>query len=141
MGAPEVSPWLFLFNLLCLLLSFFCISRGQIRRLACIFSLIGLLICGWVLVNISPTQMQMTQAMKQALGADYLEKIPVRLSANMQTHPFNLVDSFRGIALGKTRHQKDIIFATPGGVPLKMEVYQPPEVGKYPAVIVIYGGA
>ncbi|MDZ8189378.1 MAG: alpha/beta hydrolase [Nostoc sp. ChiSLP02] len=140
-GAPEVSPWLLLLNLLCLLLSFFCIRRGQIRRLACIVSLIGLLICGWVLVNIPFTQMQMAKAMKQELGADYLQEIPVELSAKMQTHPFNLVNSFQGIALGKTRHQKDIIFATPGGVPLKMEVYQPPEVGKYPAVIVIYGGA
>jgi len=79
--------------------------------------------------------------MKQALGADYLEKIPLELKAKMRTHPFNLVNSFRGIALGKTRHQKDIIFANPAGVPLKMEVYQPQEVGKYPAVIVIYGGA
>ncbi|RCJ25454.1 esterase [Nostoc sp. ATCC 43529] len=140
-GAPEVSPWLFLLNLLCLLLSFFSIRRRKIRRLVCIFSVIGLLICGWVLVNIPFTQMQMDKAMKQDLGVDYLEKIPVQLSAKMQTHPFKLVNSFRGIALGKTRHQKDIIFATPGGVPLKMEVYQPPEVGKYPAAIVIYGGA
>ncbi|MFN6561158.1 MAG: alpha/beta hydrolase [Nostoc sp. ChiSLP01] len=140
-GAPEVSPWLFLLNLLSLLLSFFWIRRRQLRRLACTVSLIGLLICGWVLANIPLTQMQMAQAMKQDLGADYLEKIPVQLSAKMQTHPFNLVNSFRGIALGKTRHQKDIIFATPAGVPLKIEVYQPPEVGRYPAVIVIYAGA
>ncbi|MBD2518306.1 alpha/beta hydrolase [Nostoc sp. FACHB-973] len=140
-GAPEVSPWLFLLNLLSLLLSFFCISQRQLQPLACIVSLIGLLICGWVLVNIPLTQMQMAQAMKQELGADYLEKIPVQLSTKMQTHPFNLVNFFRGIASGKTRHQKDIIFAAPGGVPLKMEVYQPPQVGKYPALIVIYGGA
>ncbi|WP_445637524.1 Esterase [Nostoc sp. DSM 114161] len=140
-GAPEVSPWLFLLNLLSFLLSFFCIRRRQLRRLACTVSLIGLLICGWVLVNIPVTQMQMAKAMKQDLGADYLEKIPVQLSTKMQPHPFNLVNSFRGIALGKTRHQKDIIFATPAGVPLKMEVYQPPEVGKYPAAIVIYAGA
>ncbi|MHC5730167.1 MAG: alpha/beta hydrolase, partial [Nostoc sp.] len=59
----------------------------------------------------------------------------------MQTHPFDLVNFFRGIPLGKMRHQKDIIFASPAGVPLKMEVYQPSEVGKYPAVVVIYGGA
>ncbi|MFN6469867.1 MAG: alpha/beta hydrolase [Nostoc sp. SerVER01] len=140
-GAPEVSPWLFLLNLLSLLLSFFCIRRRQIRRLACAASLIGLLICGWVLANIPLTQMQMAKVMTQDLGADYLEKIPVQLTTKMQPHPFNLVNSFRGIALGKTRHQKDIIFAAPGGVPLKMEVYQPPEVGKYPALIVIYAGA
>ncbi|MDZ8085750.1 MAG: alpha/beta hydrolase [Nostoc sp. DedQUE12b] len=140
-GAPEVSPWLFLLNLLFLLLSLFYIRRRQLQRLVCIFSLIGLLICGWVLVNIPPTQMQMAKAMKQGLGVNYLEQIPVQVRAKMQTHPFNLVNFFWGIPLGKTRHQKDILFASPGGVPLKMEVYQPPEVGKYPAVVVIYGGA
>ncbi|MFN6475511.1 alpha/beta hydrolase [Nostoc sp. DedQUE07] len=140
-GAPEVSPWLFLLNLLFLLLSLFYICRRQLQRLVYIFSLIGLLICGWVLVNIPLTQMQMAKAMKQGLEANYLEQIPVQVRANMQTHPFNLINFFRGIALGKTRHQKDILFASPGGMPLKMEVYQPPEVGKYPAVVVIYGGA
>lgn len=140
-GAPEVSPWLFLLNSLSLLFSFFYIRRRKIRRLSFIFSLIGLLICAWVLVNIPLTEIQMDQNMKQGLGANYLEKIPVQIRAKMQTHPFNLVNFFGGIPLGKTRHQKDIIFASPAGVPLKMEVYQPPEVGKYPAVVVIYGGA
>ncbi|MEH1834725.1 MAG: alpha/beta hydrolase [Nostoc sp.] len=140
-GAPEVSPWLLLLNLLSLLFSFFYIRHRKLQRLACIFSLIGLLICGWVLVNIPLTQIQMAKAMKQGLGTNYLEQIPVQVRAKMQTHPFNLVNFFGGIALGQTRHQKDILFASPAGVPLKMEVYQPPEVGKYPAVVVIYGGA
>ncbi|MEH2179634.1 alpha/beta hydrolase [Nostoc sp.] len=140
-GAPEVSPWLLLFNLLFLLLSLFYIRHRQLQRLVCIFSLIGLLICGWVLVNIPSTQMQMAKAMKQGLGAIYLEQIPPKVRAKMQTYPFNLVNFFQGITLGKTRHQKDILFASPGGVSLKMEVYQPPEVGKYPVVVVIYGGA
>ncbi|MBC1218859.1 alpha/beta hydrolase [Nostoc sp. UCD121] len=140
-GAPEVSPWLLLLNSFSLLLSFFCIRRYKIRRLSCIFSSIGLLLCVWVLANIPLTQMQMDKAMKQGLGTDYLEQIPVQVRAKMQTHPFDLVNSFRGIALGKIRYQKDILFASPAGVPLKMEVYQPPEAGKYPAVVVIYGGA
>ncbi|MDZ7967818.1 MAG: alpha/beta hydrolase [Nostoc sp. DedSLP03] len=140
-GAPEVSPWLFLLNLLFVLLSLFYIRRRKLQRLVCIFSFIGLLICGWVLVNIPPTQMQMAKAMKQGLGANYLEQIPVKVRAKMQSHSFDLVNFFWGIPLGKTRHQKDILFASPGGIPLKMEVYQPLEVGKYPAVVVIYGGA
>ncbi len=140
-GAPEVSPWLFGLNLLSLLLSFFCVRQRQSQRLACILSLTGLLLCAWVLVNIPLTQMQMAKAMKQGLGADYLEQIPVEVSAKMQTHPFTLVNTFRGISSGKTRHQTDILFATSAGVPLKMEVYQPLEVGKYPALIGIYGGA
>ncbi|MBH8551922.1 alpha/beta hydrolase [Nostocaceae cyanobacterium CENA357] len=140
-GAPEISPWLFLLNLLCLLLAFFYIHRRQLQRLICIMSLIGLLICGWVLVNIPLTQMQMARAMKQGLGGDYFKQIPALVSAQMQTHPFNLVNFFRGIPSSKTRHQTGILFAKPAGVPLTMEVYQPPEIGKYPTLVVIYGGA
>jgi acetyl esterase/lipase len=140
-GVPEISPGLFLLNLLFLLLAFFGIRRCQLQPLTGIISLIGLLICGWVLVNIPLTQMQMARAMKQGLGADYLKQIPALASAQMQTHPFNLVNFFSGIPSGKIRHQTSILFATPAGVPLTMEVYQPPEVGKYPALVVIYGGA
>ncbi|MDZ8054700.1 MAG: alpha/beta hydrolase fold domain-containing protein [Aulosira sp. ZfuVER01] len=140
-GAPEISPWLFILNLLSLLLAYLCIYKHQLKRIACIFSLIGLLICSSVFINISPTQMQMAQAIKLGLGENYLAQIPPQFSAKMQTQPFSLVNSFRGIPLGKIRHKTEIIFATPAGVPLEMQVYQPPKVGKYPALVVIYGGA
>ncbi|WP_392407573.1 alpha/beta hydrolase [Chlorogloeopsis fritschii] len=140
-GAPEVSPWLFILNLVSLVFAFFYIRRHQLKRLAFIFSLLGLLICSWVLINIPITQMQMTKAMEQGLGADYLKQVPLKVSANMQPYPFMLVNTFRGIPLSKIRHKSDILFATPQGVPLKMEIYQPPKVGKYPALIVMYGGA
>lgn len=140
-GAPEVSPWLLILNVLSLLLSFFGIRQRKIQRLAYIFSCIGLLFCSLVLVNITTTQMQIEQGMKQGLGANYLDKIPIQVSTKMQPSPFSLINTFRGIPLGKIRHQTGIIFANPAGVALKMEVYQPQEVGKYPALVVIYGGA
>ncbi len=140
-GAPEVSPWLFGLNAIALFFSWLCIRRPHLQRLACIASLTGLLICASLLANIPPTQMQMASAMTQGLGADYLEKIPASLRAKMRSHPFSLTDSLLGIHLLKTRHQTNIRFATPAGIELSMEVYQPPEVGKYPAVVVIYGGA
>ncbi|BAY99657.1 alpha/beta hydrolase domain-containing protein [Tolypothrix tenuis PCC 7101] len=140
-GAPEVSPWLFILNIISLLTALLCIYQPQIQIITCIFSLIGLMLCGSVLVKIAPTQMQMSAAIQQELGENYLAQIPLQVSAKMQPQPFSLANSFRGIPLEKIRHKKDILFATPGGVPLKMEVYQPEEVGKYPALVVIYGGA
>jgi acetyl esterase/lipase len=140
-GAPEVSPWLFGLNLFSLLLCFFCIPQRQLQRLTCIVSLIGLLICALVLVNIPSTQIQMAEAMKRGLGKDYLDKIPVLASVKMQPSPFVLANTLQGISSGKTRHQSGVLFATPAGVSLKIEVYQPPEAGKYPALVVIYGGA
>lgn len=139
-GAPEISPWLFILNLLSLLAAILCIHQPQIQLFASIFSLIGLILCSSVLIKIAPTQMQMAVAIKKGLGENYATQIPPQLIAKMQSQPFSLVNSFRGIPLEKVRHKKHI-FATPAGEPLEMEVYQPPEVGKYPALVVIYGGA
>jgi acetyl esterase/lipase len=140
-GAPEVSPWLLLLNITALLLAWFILYRPKIKLIACIASLMGILICGWVLVNIQPTQAQMARAMEQGLGKDYLEKIPVNAKLQMRSTPFTFADSFQGIALGQIRHLKDITFTTSANIPLKMEIYQPPQKGIYPALVVIYGGA
>lgn len=139
--APEICPWLFLLNFITLILSFLFVYQPQIKRIVYIFGLIGLLICSLELASITPTQIQMTAAMNQALGSDYQQKIPVEVKANMRKHPFILADIFRGISLQKTRHITGINFATPAGLPLNMEVYQPAKVGKYPAIVFIYGGA
>lgn len=138
--APEISPWLFALHIITLLLSLLFISQPRLKKTIRIFNLIGLLICSWQLASIIPTQMQISAGMSQELGADYQQKIPVELKSNMRKHPFILTDVFRGIPLTKTRHLTGINFATPAGVPLNMEVYQPPKVGKYPALVVIYGG-
>ncbi|QIR40898.1 alpha/beta hydrolase [Tolypothrix sp. PCC 7910] len=139
-GAPEISPWLFILNLLSLLAAILYIHQPQIQIFASIFSLIGLILCSSVLIKIAPTQVQMAVAIKKGLGENYSTQIPPQLSAKMQSQPFSLVNSFTGIPLEKVRHKKDI-FATPAGEVLEIEVYQPPEVGKYPALVVIYGGA
>lgn len=138
-GAPEISPWLLGLNAIALLFSWLYIRRRYLQRLAYIFSLTGLLLCASVLVNIAPTQTQMATAIAQNLGADYLEKIPQQVKALWRSHPFSLTDSLFGI---HTKSQPtNISFATPAGIKLNMQVYQPPKVGKYPAIVVIYGGA
>ena len=67
--APEICPWLFVLNLITLILSLLFINQRQLKRSLCIFSLIGLLICSWELASIIPTQIQMNAAMVRALGA------------------------------------------------------------------------
>ena len=42
---------------------------------------------------------------------------------------------------GGTRMQRDIRFATAGGVDLTVDVHQPAAAGRYPAVVQVYGGA
>ncbi len=139
--APEICPWLFVLNIITLFLSLIFIRQLQIQQTVCILSLIGLMVCSLQLAAIAPTEIQFNKAIAQSLGTDYQQEIPVEFKAEMRKQPFILADVFRGISLKKTRHITNINFATPTGVPLNMEVYQPEKVGKYPAIVAIYGGA
>lgn len=139
--APEICPWLFIFNFIVFLFSFFFINQIKIKRIACSFSLISILICSWQLAMIIPTQLKLNAAINSTLGKNYQKNIPTEIKMRMRKQPFILTEAFQGIPLQKTRHLTGIQFANPAGVALNMEVYQPEKVGKYPAIIVIYGGS
>ena len=140
-GAPEVSPWLLGLNGIATLLSLPKLSPLWLRRFALSCGLVGLILSALPLLQVPMTEQQAKTAMQKALGADYLESIPSYWQAQMRPQPFVLTDTFRGIPSSKVRHTSGIRFAAPDGVPLSLEVYRPPQVGKYPALIVIYGGA
>ncbi|MBC7972267.1 MAG: alpha/beta hydrolase, partial [Verrucomicrobia bacterium] len=63
----------------------------------------------------------------------------------MRSKPFVLLDAFRGIPEQPVRTTAGIAVAAPNGVPLTLTAYQPPQVDKqvglYPTIVVIYGGA
>ena len=59
----------------------------------------------------------------------------------MRSKPFSLLDAFRGIPLQKVRIQRGVVFASPDGIELKLNLYRPLVTGRYPAIIIIYGGA
>jgi acetyl esterase/lipase len=150
-GAPEISPWLFGFNAIALLLLLFSHSKGWIFSLAIACSVAGLVLTAYPLTQVAAASQQASNAMYQAIGIDYLAKIPPPLQAQMRPQPFVLADVFRGIPFrsipfrdspaANNLRQRAIEFAQPDGVPLSLEVYQPPKPGIYPTIVTIYGGA
>jgi acetyl esterase/lipase len=50
-------------------------------------------------------------------------------------------DLFRHVPLGRVKTTRDIVFASPGGVPLRVDVYQPERAGAFPILVQVYGGA
>jgi acetyl esterase/lipase len=139
-GAPELSPWLAVLNAFALVLALVGKQGSWLQRLVLCASLLGLFFSALPLVQLPATERRMAAAMVKGLGADYLAGIPVEVRTRMRSHPFVLADAFRGIETGKVRYTTGIQFAAPNGVPLTMDIYQPPQAGKYPAIITIYGG-
>lgn len=144
-GAPEVSPWLIILNTIPLVITARAVilasQVGRQQSFILVISTIGLILSLLPLFQLSTTQQKMSEAMVKGLGADYLAGIADEMPHKMRTHPFILADAFRGIATGKVRYTPNIQFAAPAGVPLNMDVYRPEKLGKYPAIVILYGGA
>ncbi len=139
-GAPEVSPWLFLVNAIALLLTVL-IHKSWLSNLSLILSLLGIVLSLLPLIQLPAAHGKFAAEMETVLGTDYLKDIPETVQTKMRPQPLFLTDVFRGIPQPEVRIQRGIIFASPDGVDLKLNTYQPLTQGKYPALITIYGGA
>lgn len=138
-GAPEVCHWLLLLNTTAFAVVFFGLSGNWLQHVALSVSILAIILSSLPLVQIYPVQQQMQLAMEKELGKDYLKPI-LRQKYFGRSHPFSFIDAFTGIHLDKIRYTPNIEFASPDGVPLRLNVYRPPQIGQYPAIIVIHGG-
>ena len=139
-GAPEVSPWLLAINAIALLLTVF-IPKSWLSELILLCSLLGLFLSLLPLIQLPATNAKFAAEMETVLGTDYVQNIPQTLQAQMRSQPLVLTDVFRGIPQPEVRIERGIIFASPDGVDLTLNIYRPLPKGKYPALVVIYGGA
>jgi acetyl esterase/lipase len=132
-GAPEISPVLMLINGIALLILLTTYSTSHVKSIALVLATVGLILSSLPLL-------QLPQTVQQANVA--LEQIGVKTgrTAGMRSHPFVLLDLFRGIPSPPNRRVKTIQFAQPDQVPLTLNLYRPMQVGKYPAIVIIHGG-
>jgi acetyl esterase/lipase len=147
-GAPEISPWLILGNLLFVLGGLLTLSPGWGSRLIVAVSCLALSLSLVPLSQLSAANRAANQALVQVAGADYAAAAALSptLQGKLRPRPFVLADSFRGIAIAPVRETAGILFAKPDGVPLTLDLYQPSQSpgqpsGLYPAIVMIYGGA
>jgi len=116
-------------------------KRSWLSSIALGCSLLGLVLSALPLLQLPSTLTSSNNAMQAALGSGYMEKVPRELQSQMRPQPFVLAHVFTGIAERQVRHTSGVRFAAPDGVPLSMEIYRPMSVGKYPAIVAIYGGS
>ncbi len=139
--APEISPWLIAFNFIAILLTVSFIPQGWLHNTILVSSLIALCVSTLPLVQFQIVQAQFATEMETSLGTNYLKGVPETVQAKMRSRPFILTDIFRGIPLPEVRIERDLIFANPDGVELKLNLYRPLNNGKYATIVMIYGGA
>ncbi|WP_310490284.1 alpha/beta hydrolase [Chamaesiphon sp. VAR_69_metabat_338] len=149
-GAPEISPALLLFNMsiaICVGTLFWLRAFKPQRSFVFILCSLGLAVglSAWPLLQFSATQQQAQAAIETSLGQNYLKDLPPALIAKMRSQPLVICDIWQGISNLQQEtlgiRKVSIPFANPDGVELSMNIYRPAQVGKYPALVSIYGGA
>ncbi len=144
-GAPEISIWLLGFSAIGLA-SYAVFHHGSLPQnlhwLGIGLSVMSIALSASPLLQLSATIDRANNSMTKALGNNYLADIPSEVAATFRSQPFSIPDALQGIKLSnQIRIQRHLQFATPAGVPLTLNLYQPHNPGQYPAVIQIYGGA
>jgi acetyl esterase/lipase len=141
-GAPEVSPILLCLDGVLLVLYIIWYRRQHWRSHMALFCIVlSLVMSSWPLLQFAGTQQQAERSISTVLGRDYLQNISPEMRNQMRAQPLKIGDFWSGIPSPEIRIDRQIPFAQPAGVPLTMNIYRPAQVGIYPGIISIYGGA
>jgi len=140
-GAPEISPWLVGINAIALLLNRPRRHQRKVYIILPICNLFALILSLLPLMQFPEANAAIATEIQAVLGTNYLATVPQALRAQLRPQPFILADAFRGIPIREVRVDRTIVFANPDGVSLKLNLYRPMQIGKYPAIITLYGGA
>ena len=138
--APELSPWLIAIEAVALMLAVLT-NKSDWFSLAIVCSFLGLCLSLLPLIQFPATERLFKAEIERVLGTDYLEHIPQAIKDKMRSKPLVIADVFRGISYPNIRINRGLVFASPNGVDLKLNTYQPLTTGKHPTLIIIYGGA
>ncbi len=145
-GTPEISPGLVCLNGVLLIVGGIRFGvrypkkrKRSIASICCI--VLALSLSAAPLMQFGIVQEQADQALKASLGVDYLQRISPAVRAKMRSQPLIIGDLWRGIPRSEVRTLRNISFAHPDGKDLLLDIYRPAQVGKYPGIVSIYGGA
>lgn len=136
-GAPEISPLLVAGNAIAALLA---LTRYAtlLGRWALALSVAALILSAWPLGQLPKVVQQANQEMVTQFG----QAVLAAPAPTMRARPFSLKTAFLGLPSAlNVRYHAAIPFAQPAGVPLTLELYSPPQMGKHPTVLTLYGGA
>ena len=142
-GTPEISPWLLGINITIAIILAIAIIKSQsdwATRISLALIIAALILSALPLSQLSQARSQADQSMRSNLNPDAL-KDPNLDRSKFRQQPFSFTDALRGFTPIPVRETVNITFSNPDDVPLTLNVYRPPTIGNYPAIVLIYGGA
>ena len=139
-GAPEISPLLGGLGIVSLVLVLWLIASPSRMAIAVLLMVIAL---NALPFSQQPRAIALAEAsLQQAFAGSPESQLSSSQSARQRASipAFSLINFFGGIPQTEVRHQAKIPFASPAGDALFLDIYQPLAAGRYPAVMMVYGG-
>jgi acetyl esterase/lipase len=143
-SAPEISPLLLTINAIAFGITVWQFSTQWLVIICLISSFLGIIFSLLPWWQLSVTDRQFQSEFQAVFGRDYLVNIPQSLLAKMRPQTFIWLDLIKSISQSPVRPiriERELVFAQPDNVALKLNLYRPLKPGKYPTIIIIYGGA
>lgn len=131
-GATELCAWVAAAGLALCALTLGLADRGMLASVTIVLSAAAAVLASLPLARVPPAVRRFNATMSATVPHDAVQYRPT---------PLVLLDPFRGIAPDRARVTRGLPFASPGGVALTLDVYQPEAAGRYPVVVQIYGGS
>ena len=131
-GSPELSPVLLVAALVLSMIAGIHARTSGVARLALVAALTSALLALVPLARLPSTLKRFDEAMGS---------IPLAAQPGMRARPVVFADVFRLMDPGDARIIRNVEFAKPDGVPLELDIYRPSRSGKFPVIVLIYGGS
>src|SRR5689334_13067535 len=131
-GAPELSAWLIVAALVGIALAAPRATTAAYARFSIAAGIVSIALVVSVFARFRATATRFDAATR-ALRAE--PSTPLRQGR------LSFLDLFRGIPVGQAHVTRGVVFATPDGKPLTIDIYQPETRGTHPVVVQVYGGA
>jgi acetyl esterase/lipase len=109
---------------------------------AVVLGVIGILLNGRRLLRRDVINQTMSDAMREGLGPGWQRDLPPEVHRVFgQSHRGDMWGPLIHAPRLRVHETRDVLFAAPGGYPLRMDIYRPRDAdGPHPAVIVVHGG-
>ena len=124
-GAPEAGVWLIAAAAVTSLSARLGIARSHSTRLTLLACAATAMLAALPLLRFPRAAHRFDDAMRAALGHDYLCGVPAEARQAMRGRPLNPLELFTGLRSGPARVSRGIRFVVSDGVPLTMDIYRP----------------
>ena len=131
-GGPEVSAWLIVASLIGIGLVAHDLQHSSLAKFVVAACAIAFVLAASIFARLPGTLRRFDRAMRD---------LAIAPAMPLRARPLVVRDLFLGIPRVEARVTRNIPFATPDGIPLALDVYQPMRPGKFPIVVQVYGGA